>query len=223
MTATSQTDALRVRLDLGAGITELTRVLVECCEKVERERLTAIVLELGEGSPAWPGAADVHAVNKWERALRRFERLDAVTAVTASGESGGPALEVLMVADIRVGTPGLRLGLPMGTGGFWPGMVLHRLSNRIGVSRTRQLVMVRAGQGVLTMTEACDLGLVDEITDNTDTWITTLLAGRPSGTEPRLLRSLVLDASSTSFEEALGTHLAACDRAVRAAATTSAA
>ncbi|MGP8298314.1 enoyl-CoA-hydratase DpgB [Streptomyces inhibens] len=223
MTATSQTDALRVRLDLAAGITELTRVLVECCERVERECLTAVVLELGEDSSAWPGAADVHAVNKWERALRRFERLDAVTAVVASGESGGPALDVLMAADVRVGAPGLRLVLPVGTGGFWPGMVVHRLSNRIGVSRTRRLIMVRAGQGALTATEARDLDLVDEITDDIETRITALLAGCPSGTEPRLLRSLVLDAASTPFEEALGIHLAACDRAMRAAATTSAA
>ncbi|MFB8240441.1 enoyl-CoA-hydratase DpgB [Kitasatospora purpeofusca] len=221
MTATSQTEDLRLRLDLTAGITELTRVLVECCEKVERERLAAVVLELGEGTPAWPGIADVHAVNKWERALRRFERLDAVTVVVAAGgESGGPALEVLLAADARIAAPGLRIALPVAAGGFWPGMVVHRLSNRIGSSLTRRLVLTRAGRGTLTATEAHDLGLVDDISDDVEASIADVLAGRPSGTEPRLLRSLVLDAASTPFEEALGIHLAACDRALRAATLT---
>ncbi|MBC2879034.1 MULTISPECIES: enoyl-CoA-hydratase DpgB [Streptomyces] len=223
MTAIPQTDVVRLRLDLTAGIRELTRVLVECCERAERERAATVVVEAGEGTPAWPGDADVHAVNKWERALRRFERLDAVTVVAVSGTCGGPALEVLTAADVRLGGPDLRLALPVVNGGFWTGMALHRLGNRIGTSRTRRLVLARAGRGALTAAEAHGLDIVDEITDDVDAWCAAFTTAGTPVRDPRLLRSLVLDAVHTPFEEALGIHLAACDRTLRAAATTVAA
>jgi len=39
------------------------------------------------------------------------------------------------------------------------------------------------------------------------------------GRELSIRRRLLLEAASTSFEDALGAHLAACDRALRRAAT----
>jgi|SRR5882757_1224407 len=44
-------------------------------------------------------------------------------------------------------------------------------------------------------------------------------AGLRSGREPAIRRQLMYDAATTSFEEALGAHLAACDRMLRQASS----
>jgi isomerase DpgB len=45
------------------------------------------------------------------------------------------------------------------------------------------------------------------------------VAAAAVGAELAIRRQLVLEAPATTFEDALGTHLAACDRALRRAAT----
>lgn len=95
-------------------------------------------------------------------------------------------------------------------------MAVHRLAHRVGVSLARRLTLCMSGTGVLESYMALDLGVVDEITDALDDRVAKALAASPSGVEARLLRGLILDAPCTSFEDALGTHLAACDRALRA-------
>ncbi|MCZ9336264.1 enoyl-CoA hydratase/isomerase family protein, partial [Streptomyces sp. TRM76130] len=44
------------------------------------------------------------------------------------------------------------------------------------------------------------------------------LAGGLSGKELAIRRQLLFDAANTAFEDALGPHLAACDRALRGTA-----
>jgi isomerase DpgB len=48
------------------------------------------------------------------------------------------------------------------------------------------------------------------------------LAAAAGGAELAIRRQLVLEAATTTFEDALGMHLAACDRALRRAAAGSA-
>ncbi|WP_157877630.1 enoyl-CoA-hydratase DpgB [Streptomyces kanamyceticus] len=220
-----------MRLDASQGMAQLTKTLTAFREQAEDERATAAVIELDAGDaadaggisdavlPDWPGSVDVHTVNKWERALRQWERLDAVTLVAASGTCGGPAFDLLLAADVRIAAPGLRVALPTASGGFWPGMALHRLAHRVGVSGARRLALCMAGSGTLDADQARELGVVDEMTEALDDRISEILAGSPARGDVRLLRGLIMDAPGTSFEEALGTHLAACDRALRAATT----
>ncbi|MGA4846161.1 enoyl-CoA-hydratase DpgB [Streptomyces sp. G5(2025)] len=209
---------LRLRLDQTQGMEQLTKTLTEFREWAEDERATAALIELLPGRTDWPGLVGIHAVNKWERALRQWERLDAVTLVTASGRCTGPAFDLLMAADVRLAAPDLCIALPTGPGGFWPGMAVHRLAHRAGVSRARRLILCMAGAGTLEAVQAKELDVVDEITGELDDRVAKVLAGCRSGVEARLLRGLILDAPGIPFEDALGTHLAACDRALRAAA-----
>ncbi|MFJ2773986.1 enoyl-CoA-hydratase DpgB [Streptomyces sp. NPDC087300] len=206
-----------MRLDASLGMAQLTKTLTAFREQAEDERATATVIELGAGHADWPGPVDVHTVNKWERALRQWERLDAVTLVAASGACGGPAFDLLLAADVRIAAPNLRVALPVAAGGLWPGMALHRLAHRVGVTGARRLALCMAGAGALDAATAKELGLVDEITDAVEDRIDTVVSGSPAPGDIRLLRGLIMDAPATSFEEALGTHLAACDRALRAA------
>lgn len=158
--------------------------------------------------------ADVATVTKWERAVRRLERLRLPTLVAASGECGGAALDLLLAADVRVGTPDLRLLLPTHDQGIWPGMAAFRLTQQLGLAGARRMVLF--GEPV-TAREALDRCLVDRV--STDPRRTLAAAARLlrrlSGPELAIRRQLAFDAQWMSFEDALGLHLAACDRSLR--------
>lgn len=204
-------------------IARLTAAVTRACDLVEdAAEPTVVVLRLG-GGPAggegWPGPVGVAAVNRWERALRRLERLPAATVAVAAGHCGGSALELLLAADHRIAGADLRLSLP-GTGGqLWPGMALYRLATRLGVGRARQLLLCADPLGAAG---AHGFGLVDELAGaGAGATVGAAVAAavtrlrRIAGAELAIRRQLLLEAPATSFEEALGTHLAACDRQLR--------
>ncbi len=201
----------------------LVREFDAFCDRAEDAGPEAVaILRLGPGTDAghggsWPGDVGIHVVNKWERALRRLERARVVTVAVAQGWCGGPALEVLLSTDCRIGMGDLRLRPPWVAGEIWPGMVVHRLAGQLGIARARDIVLfgtdVSAGK-------ALDLGLIDAVAEDGDAVagaVATRLrsAGDLAGTELAIRRRLLLDAVTTSFEEALGMHLAACDRTLR--------
>ncbi|MET1072871.1 MAG: enoyl-CoA-hydratase DpgB, partial [Umezawaea sp.] len=215
-------DRADFRLDVDSGW-ELSPSLIasieELCDQVEDATSdVAVVLRLGgkTGAGGGPGDVGIHLVNKWERALRRLERLAAVTVAVAEGQCAGVALEVLLSCDYRVGTPDVRLALPLAAGELWPGMVVHRLANQLGVAKARELVLFGSG---ITGERALGLGLLDELTDDVEGAVEarSALARGVAGTELAIRRRLLMDATTTSFEDALGTHLAACDRTLRRA------
>lgn len=203
----------------GRPLAELTRLVQAVCTQIEQRRSPAVVvLRLGTTPPAdrsWPGAdAGIQDVNRWERAVRRLERLDAVTIAVAGNVCGGPALDVLLATDYRIATVNLQLLLPINDGHCWPGMAVHRLVHQVGAARARQVVL---WGDELSARRALDIGLVDEITADVIEAVqaATVLLGRVAGRELTVRRQLLLEASSTSYEDALGTHLAACDRELR--------
>jgi isomerase DpgB len=200
--------------------------LDELCDRVENAAEDAIVvIHLAGRDPAddtrpqpeeWPGDVGIHTVSRWERALRRIERLDAVTVAMAEGGCGGPALEVMLATDCRIAGTGTRLWLPMTDGEFWPGMAVHRLANQIGVAATRRLLL---SDGELSLPLALRLGLINELADEPleEVHATAERVGQLGGAEFGIRRRLLLEAPATSYEEAIGAHLAACDRALRRA------
>ncbi|MGP4003693.1 enoyl-CoA-hydratase DpgB [Streptomyces sp. 8N706] len=157
---------------------------------------------------------DVHVVNKWERTLRRIERIGAVTVAVAGGTCTGAALEALLCCDHRIAAPDAVFALPVLGATPWPGMALHRLTTQLGIARARQLSLL-APQ--LPAARAAELGLVDELTDDPDAALEALLTrvGKVAPAELAIRRQLLLDAATTGFDEALGAHLAACDRTLR--------
>ncbi|MFE5857199.1 enoyl-CoA-hydratase DpgB [Streptomyces sp. NPDC056500] len=201
---------------------QLIASVEELCDRAETASGTLVVVRLlpgaesADAAPSGPGDVPIHLVNKWERALRRLERLSAVTVAVAEGNCGGPAVEVLLSCDYRVGGKDLRLRLPFAAGEPWPGMLVHRLANQVGVAESRRLVLFGSE---MTAERASGIGLVDEIADDVAVvvagWITRVRGF--AGTGHAIRRGLLLNAASTSYEEALDSHLAACDRALRGA------
>ncbi|MGV9317054.1 enoyl-CoA-hydratase DpgB [Streptomyces sp. NPDC003691] len=193
--------------------------LTEVCDRAEDAGGTVpVVIRVGGGTPAlpvpWPGTSHIHLVNKWEGALRRLERLGTAVIAVAGGHCTGPALETLLACDYRIGTPGTTIAVHHESAVPWPGMALHRLVNQVGVVGARALVLFG---GVLDADEARAAGILDEAAEDTAAAVAAAKrsASGLAGSELALRRRLLLDAAGTSFEDALGAHLAACDRTMR--------
>jgi isomerase DpgB len=92
-------------------------------------------------------------------------------------------------------------------------MIIHRLVQQIGITRCRQLLI---GRQKLTLQYALHIGLIDEISDDINRVNLIIPELSPlSNKEFAIRRQLMLEAVTTTFEEALGSHLAACDRELR--------
>jgi isomerase DpgB len=216
-TATGQEIVARIGADL--SLTALTALVDETCRRAEeRHEPTTVVLELGHTTAekrGWPGGSVVvREVSRWEKALRRLERLGAVTISTLTGTCGGPALDVLLATDRRICARGAHLLFPINQGQFWPGMSLYRLTNHVGRAHARRMILWGSE---ITAEQALAAGLVDEITADVSYAVRSLavLMSRESAVDLAIRRQLLLEASESSYEDALGAHLAACDRELR--------
>ncbi|MEV7194414.1 enoyl-CoA-hydratase DpgB [Streptomyces sp. NPDC093510] len=193
------------------------------CDRTEDGESRPVIALHVTGAPAddWADGLDVMLVTKWERALRRLERLPAATVAVARGDCGGTALEAFLAADIRVASPDTRLLLPRDATATWPGMAGYRLVRLAGVARIRRSVLFGR---TIEAAEALALGIVDELTDDPAAAVEVVgrLIGGLSGKEVAIRRQLMFDAATTGFEDALGAHLAACDRALRRTTVTGA-
>ncbi|MGX1914096.1 enoyl-CoA-hydratase DpgB [Streptomyces phaeochromogenes] len=206
------------QLDGGSPLPELTAAVNAVCGEVESRRERAVVvLQFPPAPPRpreWPGDVSIQEVNRWERAVRRLERLDTVNITVAQGTCGGPVLDLLLAADFRIGTPDLTLVLPVNDGHFWPGMSLYRLVQHLGLARARRIVLWGTD---IPLDDATGLGLIDQVSDDLPEAVHTavVLCGRLSDREIRIRRRLLEEAASAEYDDALGAHLAACDRELR--------
>lgn len=182
-----------------------------CYAAEEREEYGRVIVHVtGAPQRSWAGDLTLARVSRWERVLRRLERLPATTIGIASGDCGGIALDTLLATDYRIAATSVRLLLPLEAGATWPGLALYRLVQQAGVAAVRRTVLLGAP---VEAHDALALNLIDELTDD----MSTALAAVPvvSGPEVAIRRRLMLDATVVEFDEAFGAHLAACDRVLR--------
>jgi isomerase DpgB len=214
---TREAGDLVVRVDgrrpLSAGL--VTALGAACDSAEDRGDRNTVILHVS-GAPEEPPDGDVTValVSKWERVLRRLERLPGATIAVASGECGGIALEALLATDYRIATASVRLLMPARARATWPGMVLYRLVRQAGAAAARQAVLF----GVpIVAADAVAMRLIDELTVDTPGALAAAeeLAEAIPGAELAIRRQLMQDAPAVSFEDALGAHLAACDRVLR--------
>ncbi|GAB2799204.1 enoyl-CoA-hydratase DpgB [Streptomyces sp. NPDC054796] len=192
------------------------KALAQLCDSAEDQGGSGVVTVHVTGAPdgTWTSGLDVMLVSKWERALRRLERLPMATLAVAHGDCGGAALDAFLAADIRVAALGTRLLVQSDGSATWPGMAGFRLVQLAGAARTRRAVLFGLP---IEAPEAQGLGIVDELVDDPAKAVAAAagLVSGLSGKELAIRRQLLFDATTTSFEDALGPHLAACDRALR--------
>ncbi len=215
---TADGGVLELRLDGARPLSDETVASVAAvCGRAEDLDGDAVVVVHVSGSPTgdWTGDLTVKLVSRWEQALRRLERLPATTIAGATGDCGGPALDALLATDHRVATASARFVLPVQAGLVWPGMALYRLARQApNAAPVRHAALFG---GVIDVRDARAQHLVHEVTDDLPAALAAAVAraSAVSGTELAVRRQLALDAPTVAFEDALGTHLAACDRALR--------
>ncbi|MQS39374.1 enoyl-CoA hydratase/isomerase family protein [Streptomyces katsurahamanus] len=194
------------------------KALAALCDETEDRPTPAVVAVHVTGAPedGWTSGLDVALVTKWERTLRRLERLPAPTLAVARGDCGGAALDAFLATDFRIAAPDTRLLVVSDTAATWPGMAAFRLVQQAGAARVRRAVLLGLP---IDAAEARALGIADEVADDPDA-VLAATAERVTGLNGKELairRQLLFDATSTGFEDAIGPHLAACDRALRRA------
>src|SRR2546429_9836968 len=94
------------------------------CDRVEDgSGDSVVVLYLHDATDnldrAWPGKVGIHTVNRWERALRRGERLDAGTIAGAEGHCGGAPPEGRPAPAHRACNPAPPRGPPPAPPAVW--------------------------------------------------------------------------------------------------------
>jgi isomerase DpgB len=212
---------VKVEID-GAGLlsNELATQLGDTVDQAEDLGPSTVMLVhvAGHVNPAalrpWPGRIDIQSVNKWERVLRRIERTALTTIALVEHTCSALALELLLVADRRLASGDFSMRYAIPGGDVWPGMALYRLSRQIGHARARKLFLDGTD---ITAALALELNIVDETVDHLASGvdrIAHLLKHAPVD-DFAVRRRLMQDSLSTSFDDALGAHLAACDRALR--------
>jgi isomerase DpgB len=207
-----------VELDLSGPLNAgLVAALTDACAGPPGPSRPVVVLRLAGGAARagqWPGPVDVYQVGKWEGALRRLERLDAFTVAVLDGHCTQGAFEVLLAVDHRLAMRTASVAVAGGAAGMWPGVVLHRMVHQLGLRRARRLALLPEKLDAAALLE---LTVVDGLTDDVDAAIKAIAArsaGVP-GSEIAVCRQLLFDALTIDYDEALGAHLAACDRRLR--------
>lgn len=214
---TAGTGDLVLRIDGSRPVSPAdVNAVLRLCDRAEdgygAGLLTAYVS--GAPHPGWTSELSVGLMTKWERAVRRLERAALITVAVAAGDCGGAALDVLLAADVRVAVSGARLVVATDAGSTWPGMALYRLARQGTAAGLRKAALL----GVpIAAEQAVAAGLIDVVVDEPDDVLAEIASasGAVAGKELAIRRQLMLDAAEHSFEEALGSHLAACDRALR--------
>jgi isomerase DpgB len=214
---TAGTGDLVLRIDGSRPVsTADVDAVLRLCDRAEDNYgaglLTAYVS--GAPHPGWTSELSVGLMTKWERAVRRLERAALITVAVAAGDCGGAALDVLLAADVRVAVSGARLVVATDAGSTWPGMALYRLARQGPAAGLRKAALLGVPIGA---EQAVAAGLIDVVVDEPDGVLAEIASasGAVAGKELAIRRQLMLDAAEHSFEEALGSHLAACDRALR--------
>jgi isomerase DpgB len=195
---------------------EAVAAIAAVCDSAEDHGGAGSVVVHVSGAPAASRGRDVTVglVSKWERGLRRLERLPAPTIGVATGDCGGTALDALLATDYRIAASSVRLLVPAEAGATWPGMALYRLCQCADAAAIRRAVLFGAP---IDLDDALSLGLIDELTEDPLAAVAAAaeFSAAFSGSELAIRRQLMLDARTESFEDALGRHLAACDRELR--------
>jgi Enoyl-CoA hydratase/carnithine racemase len=145
--------------------------LVAVCDRIEADREIRAVVLTGAGKAfsaggdirAWAGMDAASFGHQWVRHGHRvFERLATlrVPVVAAlNGHALGGGLEIAACTDIRIGQPGIRIGMPETGLGMVPGWSgTQRLVSRFGANVVRRMVL---GGEVFSVDEAKAEGLVD--------------------------------------------------------------
>lgn len=215
-------DSVTLTIDAAAALSPfLVATLRTACDRAEDAPAgTPFVVHLRGTSEQirdipWPGDnVSIQLATSWERSLRRLERISSPLICLVEHLCGGLALEILLCCDFRVATPNMRVHRgPVAR--QWPGMLVYRLAKELGAARARSILLCTEE---LSASDAVAIGLVDLVSPHLHTELAHELPARMRGLlDPSvpLFRQLLSESFATPYEDALGLHLASCEKIIR--------
>jgi enoyl-CoA hydratase/carnithine racemase len=154
---------------LNAMNNQATRDLNAVADQISQEDDVRIVAISGAGrafctgidlKELSAGKIDITYHDRWESALRKFEKMAPVVLCLIHGYALGGGLQLALACDIRVATPTAQVGLPAIRESLIPGLGTWRLPRFIGMGRAKQMIL--SGDSI-DGTEAQRIGLVDHL------------------------------------------------------------
>lgn len=178
LTTIGQADGERVltaRIGEAAISGELIGEFGSVLNDVERGGIENVALLFSGGAdpvvgdfPSWPlgpARSDMRYFARWDELLSRISRLRAKTFVGYHGRVGAAAVQVGLVADLRLASAQARLRMGSLSEGRFPGMGAYWLPKFVGLGTARRIFLL--GED-LTAENAVRLGLVDVVEDSLD-------------------------------------------------------
>jgi isomerase DpgB len=221
LASAAATNAARNLVSLSAASpvsATLVSALTDACNAVEdSEEEAALVVYLrgnsaGSADISWAGDnASVQLATSWERTLRRLEQLPCPIMAAADGICGAAALEILLCCDYRVATPNTCIRRDAASLA-WPGMLVYRMAKELGAARARSLLLRSED---ISASDARAVGLLDAITADLGQQLTVHVSQMRNPSVIPTFRRLLSESFSMTYEDALGIHLAACERFIR--------
>lgn len=153
----------------------LLKALSSLCDEIETNTSIRVVVLRGEGKAfsaggdikAWGGMQPNEFGHEWvrfgHRVFDRLAQLRVPLIAALNGHALGGGLELAAVADIRIATRGIKIGLPETGLGMVPGWSgTQRLARRFGTQIIRRMVL---GGEMFTADEALLHGIVDAVVE----------------------------------------------------------
>ncbi len=190
---------MTVRIDQATIDAGLISDLGPVLDEVEDGEIENLVIRFGGAGrtgefPAWePGAGrpDMRYFARWDEALSRISGLTAKTFAAYDGAIGAAAVQIGLVADLRLASARTSLTLGSLAEGHFPGLGAYWLPKFIGLGNARRILLL--GES-LPAGRAAGLGLLDVVEESVDTAVhTTIKAMRPVTPEAACLTRRVLN------------------------------
>lgn len=154
------------------------------------------------------GKLGIDWFRSFDQAMRRLERLDALTVAKIRGYAIGGGLQIALACDLRIAAPDAKLGLPAVMEALIPGMGTYRLPRFIGLGRARRMVLTGELVGA---EEGLRIGLLDQVVPEgelnaaVESAIAGVLKGSP--TAQAFSKKLVTAAFESGFDDAFEKYL----------------
>ncbi|MCG8468378.1 MAG: enoyl-CoA hydratase/isomerase family protein [Gemmatimonadetes bacterium] len=148
---------------------QATLDLNELLDAIEADDALRVLVIRGEGrafctgidlKQLSAGETPVEYYERWDRALRVIELMDAFVVCAIHGYALGGGLQLALASDVRIATTDAQLGLPAINESIVPGLSTFRLPRYIGWGRAKWMVLT--GENVDGV-EAARIGLVDRV------------------------------------------------------------
>lgn len=197
---------------------DATRDLDAVTQLLDEDREVRLISVEGEGRAFCSGIdlkelstgnLDQRMFPPWERALRRFETMDALSVCLMHGYSIGGGLQIGLACDIRVSTPTSEMGLTAIEESILPGLGTWRLARYIGMGRAKKLNILGT---LIDGEEGRRIGLVDHLVDEDamreeyEALLDEYRAANSKGA--RLTKRATVDAFDLDYEAFLEQYLA---------------